>query len=168
VKYQNAHLRFVGSWDDPTKLRIAALPKSADGAGGTVFWTTGAALLKHGTNKEQAAAYMKALTYDDRIWQNSIGGGSEGEPPVGQLPVYESLWTRYETERPDWMADWAFLVRDQLASSKAIRVNKFGFTQFFSIGDQHWQKYLSGEESDPRKALQAARDAVIAEASKAS
>jgi len=166
VKYQNAHLRFTGSWQDPTKLRIAGLPKTADGVGGTVFWTTGAALFKYGANKPQAAEYLKKLTYDDRIWKNSIGGGEEGEPPVGQLPVYDSLWKRYEAWRPDWMADWAFLVRSQLDTSKAIRVNKFGFSQFFNFGDQHWHKYLTGEESDPRKALQAARDAVIAEASK--
>ncbi|HKG24718.1 MAG TPA: hypothetical protein VKB09_03670, partial [Thermomicrobiales bacterium] len=166
VKYQNAHLRFTGSWQDPTKLRIAGLPKTADGVGGTVFWTTGAALFKYGANKPQAAEYLKKLTYDDRIWKNSIGGGEEGEPPVGQLPVYDSLWKRYESERPEWMTDWAFLVRAQLDTSKAIRVNKFGFSQFFNFGDQHWHKYLTGEESDPRKALQAARDAVIAEASK--
>ena len=164
VKYQNAHLRFTGSWQDPSKLRLAALPSG--GAGGTVFWTTGAALLKYGANKQQAADYLTMLTKDERVWQNSIGGGSEGEPPVGQLPVYVSTWQNWEANRPEWLADWAFLVRGQLDNSRAIMNNKFGFSQFFNIGDQHWHKYLSGEESDPRKALQAARDAVIAEASK--
>jgi multiple sugar transport system substrate-binding protein len=162
VKYQNAHLRFTGSWQDPTTLRLAALPSG--GAGGTVFWTTGAALLKHGSNKQAAADYMVALTHDERVWQSSIGGGAEGEPPVGQLPVYVSLWDQWEADRPEWLADWALLVRSQLDNSRAIMNNKFGFSQFFTIGDQHWHRYLTGEESDPRKALQDARDAVIAEA----
>ena len=164
VKYQNAHLRFTGSWQDPAALRLAALPSG--GAGGTVFWSTGAALLKHGLNKQQAADYMRMLTKDERVWQNSIGGGSEGEPPVGQLPVYVSMWTNCEANPPEWLAPWAFLVRAQLDTSRAIMNNKFGFSQFFNIGDQHWRKYITGEESDPRKALQAARDAVIAEATK--
>ena len=62
----------------------------------------------------------------------------------------------------------AYLVRDQLARSSGIHVNKYGFTQFFSIGDQYWNQYLTGEEPDARKALQNARDAVIAEAAKSS
>jgi len=167
VKYQNAPLRFAGNWEDPTRVMLAGLPKTPDGAGGTVFWSTGAGLLKYGSNKQQAADYMKALTYDERLWKESIQG-ADGEAPVGQLPCYQSIWTHYETDKPDWVAPWTFLVRDQLAKSTAIHNNKYGFTQFFSIGDQYWHQYLTGEETDPRKALQNARDAVIAEAAKSS
>ncbi|TXG84255.1 MAG: hypothetical protein E6R14_05295 [Thermomicrobiales bacterium] len=130
-----------------------------------MFWTTGAALLKYGLNKQQAADYMTALTYDERIWRGSIEG-VDGEAPVGQVPVYQSIWDRWDAEQPDWVAPWAYLIRDQLGRSSGIHPNKFGFTQFFSIGDQYWHRYLTGEESDPRKALQDARDAVIAEAAK--
>jgi len=167
VKYQNAPLRFAGNWEDPTRVMLAGLPKTPTGAGGTVFWTTGAALLKYGTNKQQAADYMTALTYDERIWQGSIQG-VDGQPPVGQVPVYQSVWDKYDAEQPDWVAPWAFLVRDQLAKSSGIHVNKYGFTQFFSIGDQYWHQYLTGEVSDARTALQNARDAVIAEVAKSS
>ena len=165
VKYQNAPLRFSGNWEDPTRVHARRAAEDADGVGGTVFWTTGAALLKYGLNKQQAAEYMQALTYDERVWRGSIEG-VDGEAPVGQVPVYQSIWTKYDTEKPEWVAPWAFLVRDQLAKSAGIHVNKYGFTQFFSIGDQHWHQYLTGEESDPRKALQDARDAVIAEVAK--
>jgi len=165
IKYQNAPLRFSGNWEDPTRVMLAGLPKTPDGAGGTVFWTTGAALLKYGLNKQQAADYMTALTYDERIWRGSIEG-VDGEAPVGQVPVYQSIWEKWDAEQPEWVAPWAYLIRDQLARSSGIHVNKFGFTQFFSIGDQHWHRYLTGEESDPRKALQDARDAVIAEVAK--
>ncbi|HLL51237.1 MAG TPA: extracellular solute-binding protein, partial [Thermomicrobiales bacterium] len=48
IKYQNAHLRFASTWEDPSQVRFGALPKTEDGAGGTVFWTTGAVLLKYG------------------------------------------------------------------------------------------------------------------------
>jgi multiple sugar transport system substrate-binding protein len=160
VKYQNAHTRMSGTWDDPTKLRLAALPSG--GAGATVFWNTGAALFKHGRNKEQAAQYMQALTKDERIWENSIGSEREA---AGQLPVYQSLWEEWQASPPDWMKDWAFLVFEQLPASKAITTHKFGLSQF-QIGQPHWETYLKGEESDPRKALQATQDAVLAEVEK--
>jgi multiple sugar transport system substrate-binding protein len=167
VKYQNAHLRMSGRWPDPSQLRLAALSKTPDGVGGTVFWTVGATLLKYGQNKEQAVNYVKTLTYDDQLWQNSFVGG-DGEPPVGQMPPYSSIWEGYETEPPSWMPDWPFLVLDQLASGKArsIRPHKFGIQQFFPIGDPYWHKYLSGEISDALTALQQAKDAVEAEMKK--
>ena len=55
-----------------------ALPKFAHGEGSTVFWTTGACLFKHGQNKEKAAEYIKALTYDAQIWKDSIAGTETG------------------------------------------------------------------------------------------
>ncbi len=160
VKYQNAPIRFAGVWRDPSKLRLGALPSGGEGA--TVFWNTGAALFKWGKNKEIAAEYMKALTYDERIWAHSIGGGREA---VGQLSVYQSLWDAWRQNPPKWMQDWAFFIVDQLKVSKAIRTHKFGLTQFV-IGQPHWEKYFKGEVRDPRQALQEARDAVLAELKK--
>ena len=106
---------------------------------------------------------MDALTKDERIWENSIGSEREA---AGQLPVYQSLWKQWQEDRPDWMKDWAFLVFEQLPVSKAITTHKFGLSQF-QIGQPHWEKYLKGSESDPRKALQATQDAVLAEVKKA-
>ena len=164
VKYQNAHLRFGAKWPDPSQLRIGALPKAVGGAGGTVFWDTGAALFKYGKNKQQAAEYLRVLTYDDRIWEGAIKG-REGQDPAGQVPVYQSVWQKYTENRPEWMTDWAFFIRDQLTASKAITAHKFGLSQF-NIGQPFWEKYLKGEEGDPRKALQEAQDAVAAEVAK--
>jgi multiple sugar transport system substrate-binding protein len=161
VKYQNAHTRMSGTWDDPAKLRLAALPSG--GSGATVFWNTGAALFKHGRNKEQAAQYMEALTKDERIWENSIGSEREA---AGQLPVYQSLWEEWRSSPPEWMKDWAFLVADQLPLSQAITTHQFGLSQF-QIGQPHWETYLKGEESDPLAALQATQEAVLAEVEKA-
>ena len=160
VKYQNAHTRMAGTWRDPSQLRLAALPSG--GAAATVFWNTGAALFKHGRKKEEAARYLDALTKDERIWENSIGSEREA---AGQLPVYQSLWEEWQASPPDWMKDWAFLVFEQLPASKAITTHKFGLSQF-QIGQPHWETYLKGEESDPRKALQATQDAVLAEVEK--
>ena len=63
------------------------------------------------------------------------------------------------------MADWAFTVRNQLATSKAIRTNTFGLQQFV-IGKPAWEAYLKGDEKDPKKALAKARDLVLAEVKK--
>jgi len=53
----------------------------------------------------------------------------------------------------------------QLKVAKAIPNQKFGLSQF-QIGQPEWEKYLKGEESDPKKAMKAAWDAVQAEAKK--
>ncbi len=163
IKYQNAPTRFAGTWPDPSVLHIAGLPKQPGGAGGTVFWNTGAALFKYGQNKQLAADYMRFLTYDQRIWRHALGKDVRGAS--GQLAPYKSMWAKWEKNPPSWMADWAFTVRKQLATSKAIRTNKFGLTQFF-IGQPGWEKYLKGEESNPKKALARAQALVLAEVKK--
>ena len=86
-KYFNAPLRMAANWEDPNQLHLGPLPKFANGAGSTVFWTTGSALFKYGKNKEKAAEYLKALTYDRQIWKDSIVGTPSGHP--GQLPPYK-------------------------------------------------------------------------------
>ncbi|MDP9367812.1 MAG: extracellular solute-binding protein [Chloroflexota bacterium] len=167
IKYENAHLRFAGVWPDPTKLRLAALPRKEGGSGGTVFWDTGAVLLKYGKNKEQAANYMKALTYDQRIWEHSVTGDpSKGQTPVGQLPVYQSIWNEYKANRPAWMTDWAFAIYDGLESAKAIAPTKLSVGQF-TVARPQWVKYLKSETKDAKAALQAAQDAVTTEMQKA-
>jgi ABC-type glycerol-3-phosphate transport system substrate-binding protein len=164
VKYQNAPLRYARKWPDPSALRMAALPSGGEGA--TVFWTTGACLFKYGKNKEKAAEYMKALTYNMAIWKDSISGDPSGHHP-GQLPPFQSIWDQLKAENPDWLQanPWAFLVLDQLKVAKAIPNHKYGLQQFI-IGQPYWEKYFLGEEPDPKKAMQEAKDAVVAEMKK--
>ena len=58
------------------------------------------------------------------------------------------------------------MVLAQLQVAKAIPNHAFGLTQF-QIGKPYWEKYLKGEEKDPKVAMQAAKDAVVAEMKKA-
>ena len=162
VKYQNAPTRFAGTWPDPKVLHIAGLPK-ASGGGGTVFWNTGAALFKYGENKRLAADYMRFLTYDTRIWQHALGKDVRGAS--GQLSPYQSHWRKWVASPPPWMADWAFTVRKELATSKAIRTHKFGLQQFV-IGKPAWEAYLKGDEKNAKRALAKAKALVLAEVKK--
>ncbi|MCB1495863.1 MAG: extracellular solute-binding protein [Bauldia sp.] len=159
-KYFNAPLRMAANWEDPNQLHLGPLPKFANGAGSTVFWTTGSALFKYGKNKEKAAEYLKALTYDRQIWKDSIVGTPSGHP--GQLPPYKSIYAEWDANPPDWMPPFVGLVRGQLDSAKAIENNLFGLQQFV-IGKPIWETYLKGEESDPKVAMQKVMDAVKAE-----
>jgi multiple sugar transport system substrate-binding protein len=160
TKYFNAPLRMAQYWDDPTQLKLARQPKFANGEGSTVFWTTGSCLLKYGENKEKAAEYLKALTYDPQIWHDSIAGTETAHP--GQLPPYSSIYAEWTANPPDWMPDFVGLVRSQLDQAKAINNHLFGLQQFV-IGQPVWETYLKGEEEDPRVAMQNVVDAVQAE-----
>jgi ABC-type glycerol-3-phosphate transport system substrate-binding protein len=162
VKYQNAPTRFAGTWPNPAVLHIAGLPKASKG-GGTVFWNTGAALFKYGENKRLAANYMEFLTRDVRIWQHALGRNVRGAS--GQLSPYKSDWAKWEKSPPPWMAKWAFTVKKELATSKAIRTHKFGHTQFV-IAKPAWEAYLKGDEKNARKALAKAKALVLAEVKK--
>ncbi|MCL4302872.1 MAG: ABC transporter substrate-binding protein [Anaerolineae bacterium] len=166
IKYQNAPLRMAGTWTDPSALRLGALPKAKGGAGSTVFWTTGACLFKWGQNKEKAAEYMRSLTFNDQIWKDSIAGSASGKP--GQLPPFLSVNEKLQKENPDWLQKetWVPLVFEQLKVAKAIPNHAFGLSQF-QLGKPFWEKYLTGEEKDPKAAMQAAKDAVAAEVKKA-
>ena len=164
IKYQNAHFRFAGTWPDPKLLRVAALPVQEGGAGGTVFWTTGAVLFKYGFNKQQAADYMNALTHDQRIWEHSVlGDVSKSETAVGQLPVYQSVWDEYKATPPQFITDnpWATAIWDGLGTAKAIAPTPIAITQFDRARPE-WHKYLNGEESDAKTAMQKAQDAALA------
>jgi ABC-type glycerol-3-phosphate transport system substrate-binding protein len=162
IKYQNAPLRMARSWSNPKALRLGALPKTKDGEGATVFWTTGACLFKNGENKEKAAAYMKALTTNPKIWADSIGGSASGQP--GQLPPYQSIYAGWKANPPDFLKanPWVDLVFGQLQVAKAIPNHAYGLQQFV-LGQPLWEKYLKGDEKDPKAALKAAKDAVAAD-----
>ena len=159
-KYFNAPLRMAQNWDDPKLLHMGPLPKFANGEGSTAFWTTGCALFKHGKNKEKAAEYIKALTYDPQIWKDSIAGTPSGHP--GQLPPYKSIYAEWDANKPDWMPDFVALVRGQLDTAKAITNHIFGLQQFV-IGKPIWETYLKGEEADPKAAMMKVVEAVQAE-----
>ena len=160
IKYFNAPLRMAQYWDDPTQLHMGPLPKFVGGEGSTVFWTTGCALFKHGQNKDKAAEYIRSLTYDARIWKDSIAGTETGHP--GQLPPYASIYADWAGNRPDWMPDFVGLVRGQLDQAKAITNHLFGLSQF-QIGQPVWETYLTGKEPDPRVAMANVVEAVRAE-----
>ena len=160
TKYFNAPLRMATYWEDPKALHLGPLPKFSNGEGSTVFWTTGCALFKHGKNKEKAAEYIKALTYDMQIWKDSIAGTQSGHP--GHLPPYKSIYAGWDANKPDWMLDFVSLVRGQLDRAKAINNHLFGLQQFV-IGKPIWETYLKGEEADPKVAMKKVMDAVQAE-----
>lgn len=163
VKYQNAPLRFAATWQDPTQLQLGPLPRPTGGEGATVFWTTGACLFKYGQNKDKAAEYMRSLTYNEGIWKDSISGTPTSHP--GQIPPYQSFYDKWSASQPSWWQPWVPLISDQLKVAKAIPNQKFGLSQFV-IGQPEWEKYLKGQEPDPKRAMQNAWDAVQAEAKK--
>lgn len=165
VKYVNAHVRFASNWSDPKQVRLAPLPVAKGGAGGTVFWNTGSVLFKYGKNKQQAAEYVKAQGYDQRIWQESIAGYPDlKSPPVGQLPPYKSLYAGWQQNPPQWIKDnpWVNVIFNSLSKAKAIEPTILAASQF-TVARPEWVKYLSGDVKDAKTALQNAMNAVFAE-----
>jgi hypothetical protein len=165
VKYVNAHVRFASSWTDPKKLRLAPLPVKTGGAGGTVFWNTGSVLFKYGKNKQQAAEYVKAQGYDQRIWQESIAGYPDLQStPVGQLPPYKSLYEGWKQNPPQWITDnpWVDVIFNSLSKAKAIEPTILSVSQF-NVARPEWVKYLNGDVGDAKTALTNAMNAVFAE-----
>ncbi len=143
-KYQNAPLTYSFTWPDPSQLRLARLPKTADGVGGTVFWDTGAVLFKYGNNKPKMVEFIQAIQKDDAIWQNSVQGDPDaGTSAVGQLPVTQSNWADWEASPPDYVTanPWVFEVRDALADASAIAPSLLSISQF-DVARPIWQKYL--------------------------
>ena len=155
-------------WGDPGHLRLGALPSVPGGAGGTVFWTSCAGLFTDGRNKEQAAEYMRLLTTDERFYRASIGNHADA---VGLLHPYEATWEEWRSDPPGWLATWAITLKDQLSRSRAIPLYRVGpihphersGVAQFAIGRPHWEAYLRGEEPDPRRALENAKEAVLAQ-----
>ena len=104
-----------------------------------VLCTTGAGLFKYGQNKDKAAEYIKALTYDRQIWKDSIVGTKSGHP--GQLPPYTSIYAEWAANKPDWMPDFVALVRSLLDKAQAIEHHIFVLNQLV-IGKPIWESYL--------------------------
>ncbi|TMF04518.1 MAG: hypothetical protein E6I52_04670 [Chloroflexi bacterium] len=92
---------------------------------------------------------MKSLTFNDGIWKDSISGSPTSHP--GQIPPYQSFYDKWNKSKSTWWQDWVPLVLDQLQVAKAIPNQKFGLTQF-QIGQPLSERYLKGEEPDPKKA----------------
>ena len=114
-------------------------------------------------NREKAAEYIKNLTYNQQIWKDSIAGTDVAHP--GQLPPYKSIYAEWDATPPDWMPPFVGLVREQLERARAITNHKFGLSQF-QIGKGIWEKYLTGEVTDPAVVMQEVMDAVTAEEAK--
>src|SRR5918999_5027496 len=84
------------------------------------------------------------------------------EPPaVGQLPVYVSIWDEYEANRPEWLGDWTFAIKDGLGAAQAITPTILSIQQF-DLAAPFYLAYLRGEESDAKASLTKAMDAVQA------
>ncbi len=158
VKYNNAHVRYSNAWSDPTRLHLAALPASG-GLGGTVYWTTGIALLRYGGRKRAAADYANALTHDEAVWRRSLGTGRDA---AGQLAAFRSL-PGFVSPAPTWLAPWVGDVAAALRTATPIRPHPLGAEQF-NVARPYWEEYLSGAEPSPRRALARAMTAVRARA----
>lgn len=165
IKYQNSPLRFAGTWPDPSVLGMGPLPAPEGGAGGTVFWDTGAVLFTHGLNKQAAADYMLALSTDMRIWEGSlVGNPDEGVTPVGQLPVTQMVWDELEANPPEWLtaSPWATELWESLPNASAPVPTRLSVTQF-NVAAPFYTAYLAGETDSAQQALDEAQDAVMAE-----
>ena len=158
IKYQNAHVRFASGWPDPTRLRVAALPRNG-GPGGTVYWTTGIALLRYGKRKREAATYAEAMTHDERIWRRSLGSARDA---AGQPAAFRSL-PGWSSPSPAWLASWVSDVNAAFRTATAIRPHVLGERQF-TVSRPYWEEYLRGTEPSARKALARAMAAVRKEA----
>ena len=154
----------AASWDDPKLLHLGPLPKFANGEGSTVFWTTGCALFKYGQNKEKAAEYIKALTYDPQIWKDSIVGTPGVHP--GQLPPYKSIYAGLglEASPTGCRRSSASCAASSIAPRRSTTT--FSGCSNSSSASRSGRAYLKGEEPDPKVAMQKVMDAVQAEIKK--
>ena len=141
VKYFNAPLRMAQYWDDPKALHLGPLPKFSNGEGSTAFWTTGSALFKHGKNKEKAAEYIKALTYDAQIWKDSIAGTASGHPGVPVTPRHSD---RPDGQEQQVRSDVTEIIQPQ-AGARVREEVKTGILGYgFAVKekeDQEWSGY---------------------------
>jgi multiple sugar transport system substrate-binding protein len=159
-KYFNAPLRMAQNWDDPTLCTWANCRSSPTARARPCSGRRAAALFKHGKNKEQAAEYIRALTYDQQIWRDSIEGTESGHP--GQLPPYKSIYAEWDANPPDWMPPFVGLVRGQLDRPRRSPTTSSACSSS-SSASRSGRSYLKGEEANPRVAMQAVVEAVQAE-----
>jgi hypothetical protein len=152
VKYANSPIRGANTWPDPARLALSSVPGLQDDVGGALFWTTGLALPAHGRGGRAAASYAEALTYDRRVWRDSIATGRQS---VGQIPGFRSLWAEWRSEEPPWVPQWATSTYLELRRGVSIRPHRLGARQF-TIAQPYLDRYLSGEEKSARRALRQA------------
>jgi ABC-type glycerol-3-phosphate transport system substrate-binding protein len=134
-KYYNAPVR-AGKVFGASKLGLSRLPKpAAGGAGGTVFWNTGAAVLKYGQHKQDAGAFFEWLVYNSDFWRSSVSNA--------QLPCTTSAYT---TVLKPWAPSYVPGVLAQLAFSKAIPNDLYNLAQFTALSEAY-TPFLKGSIS---------------------
>jgi ABC-type glycerol-3-phosphate transport system substrate-binding protein len=134
-KYYNAPVRCAKVFG-AAKLGLSRLPKPASGgAGGTVFWNTGAALLKYGQHKQEAGLFFEWLSSNSDWWHSSVSNA--------QLPCITSA---YNTVLKPWAPGYVSGVLGQLAFSKAIPNDLYNLAQFTALSDAY-TPFLKGTTS---------------------
>ena len=134
-KYYNAPVR-AGKVFGTNNLGLARLPKpAAGGAGGTVFWNTGAGLLKYGQNKQAAADFFEFLSYNETFWKSSVFNA--------QLPCVKSA---YDKVLKPWAPSYINEVVDVMPFSRAIPNDLYNLVQFFALADAY-TPFLKGQIS---------------------
>jgi hypothetical protein len=151
VKYANSPIRGANTWPDPGRLALSSVPGLQDD-GGVLFWTTGLALPAHGRSRRAAAGYAEALSYDRRVWRDSIATGRQS---AGQIPGFRSLWAEWRSEEPEWVPEWATRTFLELRRGVPIRPHRLGARQF-TIAQPYLDRYLTGEEKSARRVLRQA------------
>lgn len=137
-KYANSavHASLVWGGSGINDMGLARLPKpAAGGAGGSLFWDTGSALFKYGSNKQAVANWMTWLLSDERFWTKEV-------VLSGQVPPFNSVYGKIKGKVPSWI----YPVQQQLPLSRAIPASVYGFTLGIAGALQpHLLDYLHGK-----------------------
>jgi multiple sugar transport system substrate-binding protein len=119
-KYANTTVHAASLWKGYgiNDMGLAKLPKpAAGGAGGSVFWDTGAGLFTYGKNKQSVANWLTFLLGDTRFWTKEVVSS-------GQIPPFKSMYPKIKGKVPGWI----YPAYSQLAASKAIPNSIYGFS----------------------------------------
>ena len=119
-KYANTTVHSAALWKGfgIGDMGLAKLPKpAAGGAGGSVFWDTGAGLFTYGKNKQSVANWLTFLLGSPQFWTQEVVSS-------GQIPPFNSMYPKLKGKVPDWI----FPAQSQLAASKAIPNSVYGFS----------------------------------------
>lgn len=157
TKYLNAPIRMAKHWNQPSDLRLAPFPRFSGAEGSPLFWSTGAALIKNGKNKETAAEFIQELTLDKTIWKHSLDPSTQSN--IGQLPPYKSIYANWRDQKPDWLPDHVLPSFDELQVGSSIVNHRHALKQFI-VGQPIWEKYLYDSRDNPKSVLQDVAKAV--------
>lgn len=119
-KYANTTVHSAALWKGYgiNDMGLAKLPKpAAGGAGGSVFWDTGAGLFQYGSNKQAVANWLTYVFSDPRFWTKEVVSS-------GQIPPFNSVYPKIKGQVPGWI----YPAHSQLAASKAIPNSVYGFS----------------------------------------